>query len=76
MIFDELENTKQLLIQFIAEIRAWMLLHQFKLSNEKTEFIALQSPHNLGGSGYPNFELPKITLKSTDAACWNGRHNG
>ena len=47
MMSDELENAKQLIIQCIAEIRAWMLLHQLKLNNEKTEFIVLQSPHNL-----------------------------
>ena len=41
-VSDELENVKQLLIQCIGEIRAWMLIHQLKLNNDKTEFIVRQ----------------------------------
>ena len=37
----ELENAKHPLIQCIAEIRAWMLLHHLKLNNENTEVNAL-----------------------------------
>ena len=66
MKYDELKNAKQLLIQCIAEIRAWMLLQQLKL-NKKTEFIVLQSPHNLRVYGSPSLELFGLTLKSTDA---------
>ena len=75
---DELEYAKQLLVQCIAEIRAWMLLHQLKLNNEKTEFIVLQSPHNLRVHGSPSLELPGLTLTSTDAVrnlgCYFDRH--
>ena len=78
MMSDELENAKQLIIQCIAEIRAWMLLHQLKLNNEKTEFIVLQSPHNLRVYGSPSLELPGLTLTSTDAVrnlgCYFDRH--
>ncbi|KAI0210193.1 putative RNA-directed DNA polymerase from transposon BS [Lamellibrachia satsuma] len=78
MLSDELENAKQLIIQCIAEIRAWMLLHQLKLNNEKTEFIVLQSPHNLRVYGSPSLELPGLTLTSTDAVrnlgCYFDRH--
>ena len=75
---DELEHAKQLLVQCIAEIRAWMLLHQLKLNNEKTEFIVLQSPHNLRVYGSPSLELPGLTLTTTDAVrnlgCYFDRH--
>ena len=78
MMSDELENAKQLIIQCIAEIRAWMMLHQLKLNNEKTEFIVLQSPHNLRVYGSPSLELPGLTLTSTDAVrnlgCYFDRH--
>ena len=74
----ELEHAKQLLVQCVAEIRAWMLLHQLKLNNEKTEFIVLQSPHNLRVYGSPSLELPGLTLTSTDAVrnlgCYFDRH--
>ena len=62
MVSDELENAKQLLIQCIAEIRAWMLMHQLKLYNDKTEFILLQSSHNLRVYDSPSLELPGLTL--------------
>ena len=75
---DELEHAKQLLVQCIAEIRAWMLLYQLKLNNEKTECIVLQSPHNLRVYGSPSLELPGLTLTSTDAVrnlgCYFDRH--
>ena len=78
MMSDELEHAKQLLVQCIAEIRAWMLLHQLKLNNDKTEFIVLQSPHNLRVHGSPSLELPGLTLTSTDAVrnlgCYFDRH--
>ena len=55
-----------------------MLLHQLKLNNEKTEFIVLQSPHNLRVYGSPSLELPGLTLTSTDAVrnlgCYFDRH--
>ena len=44
-----------------------MRLHQLKLNNEKTEFIVLQSPHNLRFYGSPSLELPGLTLTSKDA---------
>ena len=52
-VSDELEHVKQLLIQCIGEIRVWMLIHQLKLNNDKTESIPLQSPHNLRVSAAP-----------------------
>ena len=55
-----------------------MLLHQLKLNNEKTEFIMLQSPHNLRVYGSPSLELPGLTLTSTDEVrnlgCYFDRH--
>ena len=78
MMSDELENAKQLLIQCIAEIRAWVMLHQVKLNNKKTEFIVLQSTHNLQVYGSPSLELHGLTLRSTDAVrnlgCCFDRH--
>ena len=77
-VSDELEQVKQLLIQCIGEIKAWMLIHQLKLNNDKTEFIVLQSPHNLRVYDSPSLELPGFTLQSTDAArnmgCYFDRH--
>ena len=77
-VSDELENVKQLLIQCIGEIRAWMLIHQLKLNNGKTEFIVLRPPHNLRVYGSPSLELPGLTLQSPDAArnlgCYFDRH--
>ena len=46
-VSDELENVKQVLIQHIGVTRVLMLIRQLKLNNDKTEFIVLQSPHNL-----------------------------
>ena len=43
----ELNDAKIQLTQCINEIRAWMLLHQLKLNDDKTEFMVLQSSHNL-----------------------------
>ena len=75
---DELEHAKQLLVQYIADIRAWVLLYQLQLNNEKTEFIVLQSPHNLRVYVIPSLELPGLTLTSTDAVinmgCYFDRH--
>ena len=44
---EELNDAKRQLIQCIDEIRAWMLLHQLKLNDDKTEFMVLQSSHNM-----------------------------
>ena len=71
---DELENAKWLLIQSIAEIRAWMLLHQLKLNNEKTEFIVPQLWQNLRVYGNPSLVLPGPTLKSMDTVRNLGRY--
>ena len=38
---EELNDAKIQLIQCIDEIRAWMLLHQLKLNDDKTEFMVL-----------------------------------
>ena len=38
---EELNYAKIQLIQCIDEIRAWMLLHQLKLNDNKTEFMVL-----------------------------------
>ena len=77
-VSDELENIKQLLIQCIGKIIAWMLINQLKLNNDKTELIVLQSPHNLRVYGSPSLELPGLTLQSPDAArnlgCYFARH--
>ena len=66
------------LIQCIDEIRAWMLLHQLKLNDDKTEFMVLQSSHNLRVHGSPTLQLPQLTLTSTDTArnlgCFLDRH--
>ena len=67
MMYDELENAKHLLIQCIAEIKAWILSHQLKLNNKNTELIVLKSPHNLRVYDNLNLELPGLTLWSTDA---------
>ena len=55
-------------IQCIADIRAWMMMHQLKLNNDKTNFIVLQSPHILRVYGIPNLKLYELILKSTDAS--------
>ena len=59
-LFDITDGLKQLLIQCIAEIRAWMLMHQLKLY--------LSSPHNLRGYGRPSLKLHGLTLKYRDTA--------
>ena len=72
---EELNDAKRQLIQCIDEIRAWMLLHQLKLNEDKTEFMVLQSSHNLRVYGSPALQL---TLTSTDTArnlgCFFDRH--
>ena len=72
VVSDELEHVKQLLIQCIGEIKAWMLIHQRKLNNDKTEFIVLQSPHNIRGYSGPSLELHGRTLQSIDAIRYLG----
>ena len=73
---EELNYAKIQLIQCIDEIRAWMLLHQLKLNDNKTEFMVLQSSHNVHGS--PTLQLSQLTLTSTDTArnlgCFFDRH--
>ena len=75
---EELNDAKIQLIQCIDEIRAWMLLHQLKLNDDKTEFMVLQSSHNLRVHGSPTLQLPQLTLTSTDTArnlgCFFDRH--
>ena len=75
---EELNDAKIQLIQCIDEIRAWMLLHQLKLNDDKTEFMVLQSSHNLSVHGSPTLQLPQLTLSSTDTArnlgCLFDRH--
>ena len=75
---EELNYAKIQLIQCIDEIRAWMLLHQLKLNDNKTEFMVLQSPHNLRVHGSPTLQLSQLTLTSTDTArnlgCFFDRH--
>ena len=75
---DELNYAKIQLIQCIDEIRAWMLLHQLKLNDNKTEFMVLQSSHNLRVHGSPTLQLSQLTLSSTDTArnlgCFFDRH--
>ena len=61
---EELNDAKIQLIQCIDEIRAWMLLHQLKLNDDKTEFMVLQSSHNLRVHGSPTLQLPQLTLTS------------
>ena len=55
-----------------------MLLHQHKLNDDKTEFMVLQSSHNLRVHGSPTLQLPQLTLTSTDTArnlgCFFDRH--
>ena len=65
---EELNDAKRQLIQCIDEIRAWMLLHQLKLNDDTTEFMVLQSSHNLRVYGSPTLQLPQLTLTSTDTA--------
>ena len=67
---EELNYAKLQLIQCIDEIRALMLLHQLKLNDNKTEFMVLQSSHNLRVHGSPTLQLSQLTLTSTDTA-WN-----
>ena len=45
-----------------------MLLHQLKLNDDKTEFMVLQSSHNLRVYGSQTLQLPQLTLTSTDTA--------
>ena len=75
---EELNDANRQLIQCIDEIRAWMLLHQLKLNDDKTEFMVLQSSHNLRVYGSPTLQLPQLTLTSTDTArnlgCFFDRH--
>ena len=75
---EELNYAKLQLIQCIDEIRAWMLLHQLKLNDNKTEFMVLQSSHNLRVHGSPTLQLSQLTLTSTDTArnlgCFFDRH--
>ena len=75
---EELNYAKLQLIQCIDEIRAWMLLHQLKLNDNKTEFMVLQSSHNLLVHGSPTLQLSQLTLTSTDTArnlgCFFDRH--
>ena len=75
---EELHDAKRQLIQCIDEIRAWMLLHQLKLNDDKTEFMVLQSSHNLRVYGSPTLQLPQLKLTSTDTArnlgCFFDRH--
>ena len=75
---EELNDAKIQLIQCIDEIRAWMLLHQLKLNDDKTEFMVLQSSHNLRVHGSPTLQLPQLALTSTDTArnlgCFFDRH--
>ena len=77
-VSDELENVKQLLIQCISNITAWKLIHKLKLNNDKTEFMVMQSPHNVRVYGIPSLEPPGRILQSTDAArnmgCYFDRH--
>ena len=60
------------------EIRTWVLLHQLKLNDDKTEFMVLQSSHNLRLHGSPTLQLPQLTLTSMDTArnlgCFSDRH--
>ena len=55
-----------------------MLLHQLKLNHNKTEFMVLQSSHNLRVYGSPTLQLLQLTITSTDTArhigCFFDRH--
>ena len=55
-----------------------MLLHQLKLNDDKTEFMVLQSSHNLRVHDSPTLQLPQLTLTSTNTArnlgCFFDRH--
>ena len=52
------------------------MLHQLKLNDDKTEFMVLQSSHNLCVYGSPTLQLPQLTLTSTDRnlGCFFDRH--
>ena len=44
---DDMECATQRLCDCINEIQCWMVQHQLKLNDEKTEFMVALSPHHL-----------------------------
>ena len=51
----DLEYVVQRLSDCICEVKYWMVKHELKLNESKTEFMVVLSPHHLKKCGLPEY---------------------
>ena len=64
---NDAENAIQRLELCFLDIRSWMIKHKLKLNDDKTEFIALSSPHN-------NNEINSMKIKIGQETIVSSKH--